>query len=631
MGFTKNTASTTNISDLPVQPTISAIALQALFDKFSADDVPFENSLIDELEASTSAGNLGATAITDLTGGTIQTILESIRNNLKSTTDGSSGANFVKVTAILGVTGAEIQTVLESLKALIDLVFTKVELESQTDGSSGMDIIGMTPIDGVMTTPQQSLEYLKVRVDANNPTLNIVSVADYGAVLDGIFDDTIAVNLAIADLTDDSNLFFPTTPGGCRITDKLTLFNLTNILIYGNAKIILDGADAGFFLDGTCENITFEDLTFEGDGTINNATQGVITNLSGTIVNQIRCINLKFSELPFGIYFNADLGGEYIGALASGCSFKNMVGTASGSGVGIAIAGKERNIGSRIIGCYFENCSRHSLYIASATSVTIIGNTFKLHRSTVTPSPILAALQVSRSNHVTIQGNTFDRCADAALQLITDDNILCDNISVVGNIFNKNELYDIRLGNDSPLLSGIISNVSIIGNIFNRETAETFTPFLYQSGLNVVIEDNIFNLVDMSATTIVIDLLLNGDETSSGNTKIANNIIKGTNISGNIRAIFIRTQLATGIQRCEIRDNIIDADVPIFLQSTITNPNLSLTARRETYVSSVPTTGTWKRGDVAYHNLPSAGGNYGWICVADGTPGTWKTFGVITV
>lgn len=35
-------------------------------------------------------------------------------------------------------------------------------------------------------------------------------------------------------------------------------------------------------------------------------------------------------------------------------------------------------------------------------------------------------------------------------------------------------------------------------------------------------------------------------------------------------------------------------------------------------------TGTWKRGDVVFNTAPSAGGVPGWVCVAAGTPGTWR-------
>jgi len=45
--------------------------------------------------------------------------------------------------------------------------------------------------------------------------------------------------------------------------------------------------------------------------------------------------------------------------------------------------------------------------------------------------------------------------------------------------------------------------------------------------------------------------------------------------------------------------------------------------------SGPPTTGTWERGDLMLNVSPSAGGNVGWMCIAGGTPGTWKRWGAI--
>lgn len=45
--------------------------------------------------------------------------------------------------------------------------------------------------------------------------------------------------------------------------------------------------------------------------------------------------------------------------------------------------------------------------------------------------------------------------------------------------------------------------------------------------------------------------------------------------------------------------------------------------------SSVPTEGNYKRGDIVWNAAPTPGGFLGWICVATGTPGTWKGFGTI--
>lgn len=42
-----------------------------------------------------------------------------------------------------------------------------------------------------------------------------------------------------------------------------------------------------------------------------------------------------------------------------------------------------------------------------------------------------------------------------------------------------------------------------------------------------------------------------------------------------------------------------------------------------------PAAGTWRRGDLAFNIEPSPGGSVGWVCTADGTPGTWKAFGSI--
>lgn len=43
-----------------------------------------------------------------------------------------------------------------------------------------------------------------------------------------------------------------------------------------------------------------------------------------------------------------------------------------------------------------------------------------------------------------------------------------------------------------------------------------------------------------------------------------------------------------------------------------------------------PTTDTYEQGDIFYNSAPTAGGFIGWVCVAGGTPGTWKTFGAIS-
>jgi hypothetical protein len=51
----------------------------------------------------------------------------------------------------------------------------------------------------------------------------------------------------------------------------------------------------------------------------------------------------------------------------------------------------------------------------------------------------------------------------------------------------------------------------------------------------------------------------------------------------------------------------------------------------QNYAAAAPTTGTWAVGDLFYNTAPTAGGYVGFVCVTAGTPGTWKTFGAISV
>lgn len=45
--------------------------------------------------------------------------------------------------------------------------------------------------------------------------------------------------------------------------------------------------------------------------------------------------------------------------------------------------------------------------------------------------------------------------------------------------------------------------------------------------------------------------------------------------------------------------------------------------------SAAPTTGAHTVGEIVFNNAPAAAGTIGWVCTTSGTPGTWKTWGTI--
>ncbi|WP_255477204.1 BppU family phage baseplate upper protein [Bacillus sp. BB56-3] len=52
--------------------------------------------------------------------------------------------------------------------------------------------------------------------------------------------------------------------------------------------------------------------------------------------------------------------------------------------------------------------------------------------------------------------------------------------------------------------------------------------------------------------------------------------------------------------------------------------------RRHGFGTTAPTSGDWRVGDIVYNTIPASGGFVGWVCIATGTPGTWRTFGAIS-
>lgn len=184
MAFTQLTNNLNIIQALDRNPNtnngLTYTQLQAKFDEAAGLIKTYLNStLLSELasttDSSAGADNIGATAIPDLTGTTVQALLESLRNNLKATTDGASGADFVNATAIAGLSGTTVQALLEAIDAALTThkssadhdgrYFTETELSSTTDSSSGADRIGATAISGSPTTVQGILEWLKTQID----------------------------------------------------------------------------------------------------------------------------------------------------------------------------------------------------------------------------------------------------------------------------------------------------------------------------------------------------------------------------------------------------------------------------------------------------------------------------------
>jgi len=71
-----------------------------------------------------------------------------------------------------------------------------------------------------------------------------------------------------------------------------------------------------------------------------------------------------------------------------------------------------------------------------------------------------------------------------------------------------------------------------------------------------------------------------------------------------------------------VKNFALDADI------TTAGP-IRVQGKKFEVASSTPTSGSYALGDIVWNNNPMPTGNIGWVCIREGTPGEWKSFGQI--
>ena len=176
------------------------------------------------------------------------------------------------------------------------------------------------------------------------------------------------------------------------------------------------------------------------------------------------------------------------------------------------------------------------------------------------------------------------------------------NVSVVDNAFERGN-YDISAdGADVNLRDGC-KTVQVTGNEFNQllDTNSIYNVYVTDESVGTIISDNQFMKHNTDTTTFstASSIYLDG----SGATGEADNLIS-TNFYGSA----VINKVLPSTSRC----------------------STTIGSNRIGYASAVPTAGVWRQGDVIWNTGATSAGFAGWICTVAGTPGTWRTFGVIS-
>lgn len=379
-----------------------------------------------------------------------------------------------------------------------------------------------------------------------------VSVIDYGADSTGVADSTSAIQAAIDASTTGQSVIF--SPGTYKITANVTVSKGIDISGYG-AQINCVGTSALFYVSGAnIIGLKFRGITFYGDATTGNTPAGgAIQSPSGATTEDWVIEDCSFKDLSFGVAINSNLSGYHKRPVVRNCLFKNMVGTGSGTGVGLNFAGGPTTpMQALAIGNTFDTIGRHALYVSSGSQISIIGNTFKNQTSAVDR---VASCAVTRCSNVLVQGNTFYsnavgvsvEPAESAVSALGFSDSL--NNFVIGNLFSDTARYDIFVGSsDTTLGTKAVKYAKISDNKIVKSGANNYSSILVLSGKHVMIENNYIDTslvtVDYTNACVYLEALA-----SPGNTNddyvVRNNILRCVGTAGggiaDTRGISIQT------------------------------------------------------------------------------------------
>jgi hypothetical protein len=424
-----------------------------------------------------------------------------------------------------------------------------------------------------------------------------VSVKDFGAVGDGIANDTSAIQLAL-----NSAKFVYIPAGTYLLTASLNVQSNTTIIGQGASSILKAGANLVYGLSAiNVSNINISDLAFNGGGQTTNVATG-FANAIGIFaqgVNRLRINRVSITKcgISDGTTNDGTLGGWgiFVGpssiqstkdVVIDGCSITYIAGCGMNRGDGIIINGTY--VGATgftssdvvITNNYIAFCGRHCATVSASFdlpfNVKITNNSFY--------NAALCGIDFESGTNCIVDNNYFKSCGN--------DQTYCNPSSLYGVTFNlmagialasanctlirllNNSLegcyygFSLGAGDGFTLNNNIIRtsikqdlyqgeaqspiNLTMIGNRFltNSGTIQFFRS-LTNTG-DYRFQNNTFTtklqILGISRAVISQNTIFNGIEIGFANTKdvsIIGNIIKTSSGNG---IYFISTgQLSKGI------------------------------------------------------------------------------------
>jgi len=535
--------------------------------------------------------------------------------------------------------------------------FADVLINDHQDFQGAYDIMDVLKI-GIGTGTASITEELEVNGTVLTDDIilkdSFVDVRHYGAVGDGITDDTSAVQNAFDAVgTADGGTVF--LPKGVYAVETLSLSDNTTV-IGGGTLQKLSGSNGAYHIVDIYDksNITLIGITIDA------------VNGGGVYPDDL------------GSYHNLLIQGACKNIKIIGCTFRNAERDAISITRLLDDGGPPENI--VIKWCLFDTATRMAISPTSCDSVIIRNNIIynmsrfgincesndtsynQTHNARIAiDGNILTDLNVTGGS-IAIQSKHYEsEYASGFYDVSMTNNIISDsrrgihtvghgegfqNTVIYGNTFfgtkggvylnsknaycGSNGVFDMLTSDSHPIFSGsknavIMSNIvdkspnlgirvqndgSLVSNNIvsngGQDSAATFKYGLYvRQSENCIVDGNL--LYDDQAThTQERGLIVDYDAVYGG----TNNIVSNNLCFGNIRYDLAVAQT--------------DLQLAVEGNSPATYDRVRIGMKMHTYGTAAPTSDSWSVGDVCWKTDPSAGGLPGWVCTTAGSPGTWK-------
>lgn len=171
------------------------------------------------------------------------------------------------------------------------------------------------------------------------------------------------------------------------------------------------------------------------------------------------------------------------------------------------------------------------------------------------------------------------------------------------------------------------TNNVVSNNIVRDFTLDLLTAIVVNNNLNNITDniiDNCYNGISLNGNSLnVVNNILNNinnygifNTTNTNTINLANNII-----NSGVRKITLQTDTKNAV----LNSNNYGDDINGFVYYGYSKP---IKIDGLYYSTEIPTVGSYKQGDICIKKNVGGTALIGWICVADGEPGTWQPMSV---